>query len=483
MSAWVRGQTIRNLIEYYEMNTCTKRTFSVAFLIATILSSIPVTIAGAQTGVEEKMDAGEPFTQDLVLTAYYSPLPDQCCYVKGGFREDVILNGQGTNGADGTEVYPGMVAAPPSYPFGTRIEIPGLGTFTVHDRGGAIQEQGVTHRLDVWAGAGEEGLARALAFGVKRMHATVYPPSSQKPQESFSLASLPAPVERLRPYVVAHREMFPSLPGAGESGLSVKMLQQGLVDAGYLQESPNGFFGSATQVALASFYADFAVMNGGDRLTESGAVLLQAFLERKHAKSPVAAVIDKTSPPAAIVQAKRTLRFLDFYDGRTNGNFDDRFIAAILKFQQSQGLITDAASPGAGRIGPKTRTAIITLWNRKLVTERAQTLLLVRRVDRLLAARDDLIGQFLGKGDKGADVRRLQAILAARGLLKGDQITGLFGAATEQAVTLFQMAKGIITANSDQGAGYVGPATLRSLWNAERERMIRVVREKGWQAI
>jgi 3D (Asp-Asp-Asp) domain-containing protein len=162
------------------------------------------------------MTAGQPFAQDLVLTAYYSPLPDQCCYVKGGFQEDVILNGQGTNGADGTEVYPGMVAAPPSYPFGTRIEIPGLGTFTVHDRGGAIQEQGAIHRLDVWAGAGEEGLARALAFGVKRMRATIYPPSSEKPQESFSLASLRAPPEYLRPYVVAHREwILRSGNGAG----------------------------------------------------------------------------------------------------------------------------------------------------------------------------------------------------------------------------------------------------------------------------
>jgi 3D (Asp-Asp-Asp) domain-containing protein len=32
-----------------------------------------------------------------------------------------------------------MVAAPPNIPFGARVVIPGLGTFQVTDRGGAIE--------------------------------------------------------------------------------------------------------------------------------------------------------------------------------------------------------------------------------------------------------------------------------------------------------------------------------------------------------
>src|SRR5690606_16583 len=63
----------------------------------------------------------EPYTQEFLITAYYSPLPGQCCYVKGGYVADKILNGEGHTAADGTGVYPGMIAAPPGYAFGTVV--------------------------------------------------------------------------------------------------------------------------------------------------------------------------------------------------------------------------------------------------------------------------------------------------------------------------------------------------------------------------
>jgi 3D (Asp-Asp-Asp) domain-containing protein len=114
-------------------------------------------------------EAQGPREQDFIITAYYSPEPDQCCYVKGSYAADVVLNGEGTHGADGTEVMPGMAAAPKTYAFGTTIVLPGIGTVRVHDRGGAINElPDGPHRLDLWVGKGEEGLARALAFGVQR---------------------------------------------------------------------------------------------------------------------------------------------------------------------------------------------------------------------------------------------------------------------------------------------------------------------------
>ncbi|MCK5471681.1 hypothetical protein KAI54_00645, partial [Candidatus Gracilibacteria bacterium] len=80
----------------------------------------------------------EPYEASFVISAYYSPLPNQRVYFRGSFEADKRLNGNGTNGADGTQVYPGMLAAPKSYPFGMKIEIPGLGVGAIHDRGGAI---------------------------------------------------------------------------------------------------------------------------------------------------------------------------------------------------------------------------------------------------------------------------------------------------------------------------------------------------------
>ena len=65
------------------------------------------------------------YEQDFIATAYYSPVPGQCCYVTGGLAADRVVNGVGVRAADGTEVYPGMAAAPAAYPFGTRIAVPG----------------------------------------------------------------------------------------------------------------------------------------------------------------------------------------------------------------------------------------------------------------------------------------------------------------------------------------------------------------------
>ena len=104
---------------------------------------------------EVALSASEVREQKFVITAYYSPLPRQCCYVTGGYESDIRLNGQGLVSADGTAVYPGMAAAPPSYTFGTRIALPGLGVFHVHDRGQAIVEKpSGEHRLDLWVGVG-----------------------------------------------------------------------------------------------------------------------------------------------------------------------------------------------------------------------------------------------------------------------------------------------------------------------------------------
>jgi len=96
----------------------------------------------------------------FVVTAYYSPLPNQKNYLKGNYEDEVILNGQGIAGASGKPVFSGMLAAPGKYSFGTKIYLEGLGIGEVADRGGAIVkagERGYEHdRIDVWMGYGDE---------------------------------------------------------------------------------------------------------------------------------------------------------------------------------------------------------------------------------------------------------------------------------------------------------------------------------------
>lgn len=140
-------------------------------ILTTVLFQFLLWIPGG-LAQEEKVETSEK--RQFLVTAYYSPKPDQSFYIRGSYDADVKLNGKGTHGADGTEVYVGMIAAPQTYPFGTRISIPGLGVGEVHDRGGAIQPGADFDRIDVWMGYGQEGLSRALNWGSRYVEGEVY---------------------------------------------------------------------------------------------------------------------------------------------------------------------------------------------------------------------------------------------------------------------------------------------------------------------
>lgn len=458
----------------------TKRLTSIAVLAMLVLATLPVS---ADTTASERFALGEPFEQDAVLTAYYSPKPDQCCYVTGTFESDAELNGQGFHAADGTAVYPGMLAAPASYPFGTRVVVPGVGTFTVHDRGGAIVEQGATHRFDVWAGEGEEGLARALAFGVQRVRVKVYPPTASMPTGAFALADLPAPLERLKPYFTEETTLLDLTPELNDHSASVEFLQRRLKDLGLFNDSVTGTYGVVTRGAVAQFIGQMKLSEPDDRLTLLTAAYMEAAHARADVKPPVVQGISARSEKGDIAQAQRILRFLGFYEGRTSGIYDETLRKAILAFQIDQKVVGSATDTGAGTIGPKTQAAITALWNRKIVAEKAEHLLALHKVNTLVAERGFEKGGFLGKGDHGERVTALQKFLADRGYFSKKDVNGNFGDLTETAVLAFQKDQEIITKTNTKGAGYVGPATMNAIRRTLRTEIWRLVRSAGWQAV
>lgn len=440
----------------------------------TLLILLIVAVAPAH-GIGQGND--EPYQKDFVITAYYSPLPDQCCYVKGGEEADKELNGEGLAGSDGTAVYPGMIAAPASYPFGTRVSLPGIGVVTVHDRGGAITELASgADRLDLWVGYGEEGLARALAFGVQHVRGTVYPAGAQQPGERIELNQLPSPPERLREYSVAAAGLLDIEAKKGDTGLSVKLLQETLTDAGFAVDA-SGTYDDATQAALAAFLAAFAVTAPNDHLTTvASAWLLAATNTKSELPLPF---VDRSADTATVQAAQRLLRFLGHYRGRTDGIYDNDLSAAILAFQQSEGLVGTANDPGAGRIGPITKSKMTEQWRRKMIAARAERYLLYANVVEHLKHIGTLPDRFLGEGWTGDEVRLVQSILADIGFFPSDKINGVFGPLTASSIQRYQLDRGIIDSAADPAAGYVGPATLTSLRQEQMRLAYRLVRAEG----
>lgn len=119
----------------------------------------------------------------FVVTAYYSPLPGQIRYTTGSFAGDVRLNGEWVTTASGNWVFPGLLAGPANYPFGTKIYFKWYGVGVVEDRGWAIVkawERGHSFdRIDIWMGYGDEWLSRALSWGTRTIEWKIVVPSAQ----------------------------------------------------------------------------------------------------------------------------------------------------------------------------------------------------------------------------------------------------------------------------------------------------------------
>lgn len=406
----------------------------------------------------------KPYQQTFVVTAYYSPLPNQCCYFRGSYPDEITFNGNGTHGADGTPVYPGMLAGPPTYAFGTVIDLPGVGVGTIHDRGGRIIEWGEDiHRIDVWMGSGEEGLARALAWGARKVVGTVYPNADAAPAESLDLSRLDADISLLKSLPKSDPLDLLASAELGDRQYGARVLQTTLKSLGYFTETPTGLFGPATQEALKKFQAEYGLAGDGSSVDSLTAAALTVASELKPKNLPELSVgIEQGQSGNGVRQVQKLLRYLGQYRGRTDGVFDDDVKKAVTQFQISAGVISQVTENGAGRVGPATKAAILQAWKSRFVSDKARIVAMKMEVKEQVTTAE-MPTKTLASGDRGAQVKLLQAFLHDAGYLAADGVTGNFGARTRAALLKYQIEKKIVDSESSKGAGIFGPATKSSI--------------------
>jgi peptidoglycan hydrolase-like protein with peptidoglycan-binding domain/3D (Asp-Asp-Asp) domain-containing protein len=330
----------------------------------------------------------EYYVNTFIISAYYSPLPGQEYYVTGSYEGDIYLNGNGTNGADGTEVYPGMIAAPPSYAFGTKMDIPGIGIGAVHDRGGAIKEAGVRgdayDRLDIWMGHGDVGLRRALNWGKRTVETKVYGADSGIEEniylEGFSAAESFLTSTVLSPLEFQHDLYY------GTEGEEVGEMQQYLKDWNYYEDEVTGFYGNETAQALFQFQLDFDLVDSpydlgaghfgiGTRTkfdnlitaeeaadeilqVQKGENLMTKYVDLYEEKVLFSSPLQRGNSNEDVRLLQEELVKLGFMRIEPNGYFGEVTEHAVYKFQQSQGLVAAKDDTGSGYVGPATRAAL-----------------------------------------------------------------------------------------------------------------------------
>lgn len=398
-------------------------------------------------------------------TAYYSPLPGQQKYVTGSYESDMRLNGRGVRGADGTPVYPGMVAAPKVYPFGTKMRVPGVGTVAVHDRGGAIvaaENTGRHDRLDIWMGFGDKGLRRALGWGrrvvniellgvdpdVKEQITLSDYDDSERIAPVATSATIPRPTSTpapTAPKVVQPEMLFSSDVWYMSSGGSVAKLQQVLEMLGHYRGPINGFYDEATRDAVFAFQKTTALFDRADELgaghtgPQTRIALEKAFNERRKLKIP-AKSFGRGAHGDDVLKLQQVLKSLG-YDVALTGVFDAQTEAALFKFQKDQSIVRSASDLGAGYFGQKTLSALEKKYVASLTDTQA---VVVIDVPAYLV-------QDLSPNSSGESVRQLQQELMKLNYLRVEP-TGFYGPATAHAVFKFKQAQGLVTQEQDANA-------------------------------
>ncbi len=336
---------------------------------------------------KEQAEEADHYVQTFIITVYNSPLPGQEHYATGSYESDIYLNGNGTNGADGTPVYPGMIAAPKTYAFGTKMHIPGIGTVAVHDRGGAIKSAGERgnefDRLDIWMGHGDEGLKRALNWGKRTVDVVVYGVNPDV-EEAVYFESY-YDIETIVYTTILSPLEFPEDLYYGTDGDEVKKMQEYLIKWGYLTEA-NGIYDSETAQALYDFQVDFNLVNSpeelgaghfgintrtkfdnliklGDDVQETlklqkGQTLLSKYTDLYEEKHLFASSLERGNSGDTVLRLQEELVKLGFMRIEPNGYFGEVTEHAVFKFQQSMGLVSSKDDSGAGYVGPATRSAL-----------------------------------------------------------------------------------------------------------------------------
>lgn len=378
----------------------------------------------------KSLDLSACTPQKFKVTAYYSPVPGQSFYYRGNYKDEVILNGKGTHGASGKKVFHGMLAGPASYAFGTKIYFPWWGAGEIADRGWAIVEQGerddATHdRIDVWVGKGEEGLKRALSFGVQYLDAYICPDGTYvgdtlwlnydkfPAYEDFFHASLW--VLSLRPERRDER---------------VRALQDYLIAMGYMRRWRNtGYYGRETKAGVCKYQQDRLWMTG----EEERCGYFWPYT-RYHMKYRV-----------------RDLWLSDLYG-------PDR--EAILPEEEGIAHVEQEAVP---LVEEPTQQEVITsnAWEIKL---QEPTTLDERIINHMFTKGEFKNYKFLEamkKGNTGKAVRILQRKLQFLGYRdKNIAISGVYDNKTIQAVYQFQLDHHILTGDEDMRVwGYLGERT------------------------
>ncbi|MBR5289173.1 MAG: peptidoglycan-binding protein [Clostridia bacterium] len=250
----------------------------------------------------------------------------------------------------------------------------------------------------------------------------------------------------------------------GDENKQVLVLQQYLLDLGYLSSQPDGQFGSGTERAVKLFQeangltADGIAGKGTLAILYSGSAVaygeyfggsasggVSAATPEPTAKPNTDIVIQWASEGEDVRQYQRRLNELGYLQSKyVTGVFNQPTVDATKEFQRKNDLKVDGAA------GPQSLKLIY--------SDDAINADGVRVGDMIGYQGNTAVSEVLTAGMSGQQVRQVQSRLAALGYLSSSFVSGVYDEATQQAIRAFQSANGLAV------DGQAGSATQSKLY-------------------
>ena len=459
-----------------------------------------------------------------LVSAYYSPIEGQDFYLHGNYEDEVKMNGEGKMTASGQPVRIGVVAAPREKPYNTRVHIKQTINIkwspfnldfhgTILDRGGAIHSASRLPRLDLYMGKGQEGLCRAINFGVQTVYVDFDNDMTLPDTSSFDGISSDCknPNTETVPLASGTKVDFDpfTMPiGPGSTSDNIKAVQKLLTRVNAYTGLINGLYDDALTEAIFRFQKANGIVK---EKTDDGAgtygpktrAMLRALVSGELNKTNNTTVVntslpqtptnttpDTTTPSSDVTtnltpsqttseigdvrELQTKLKDLGYFKYEIDGIYNKRLVDSLYAFQLEKKIVTGEDDPGAGYYGPVTKSTLAESY--KSYEERKEQIVslennLQAAKDVLTKTRDKKKLEFVAMLKKiptvkvwqvHPEIRTLQKILKQVGYLDRKD-TAIFGELTKSGLAKYQLELKVIDSLTSPNAGILGDKTREAI--------------------
>lgn len=435
-----------------------------------------------------------------MVTAYYSPLPGQEFYLTWDYESEKVLNWEWIAWASWKWVFSGMLAAPKTYAFWTKIYLEWLWVWEVSDRWWAIVTAGnrwyQNDRIDVWVWYGDEWLKRAL-YWWKRKVKWYRVSSDTKVTLDYSIISSP---DWATNWLQSNLWVFSSNLWVGSDNSKVKKLQELFLELWLYNWEIDWIYNSK----IIDIVYEFQVSNNivktsydlwaGYWWKQTRDKFKKAYLngefdkeetlinnqESEFVENELNNIFSKSvESKDEIIALQEILIKLWYYSWELTWVYDD-IIDSVYNFQLNNSIVNSTYDLWAWYFWPKTRSKMEELYslyleNEKLLEQKrleveARKKELEEKYNNILKTAETDAKEKLNSiwevsfWDVSVNVRNLQLLLKELGYFDAKD-TAIYWEVTKKAVFDFQVANNLVMIESDLWAWIFWPKTKEVMYN------------------